>query len=1183
MDDKTKDKAKTPRKPRVPRFEDTDPEGHLAKRKKRASCDRCNHKMYIFDIHKCCPTHRMPPTNCDGDRFTCLECDKWPPVQRRALKWARDTSVARSHGKLKPPESVATSSESRLNPAITLATSSEGPLSSMIRTQVITATNPVAKGKRPKLAFTIKSKSKSTMSGPALSKPDTRVSMPPLLNQLPPPMFTVTGSLFSCCQATNYGQAEAPSHNMSTVTKAQLKQGAQISTQDNTQSPKDSVKATTVRETENIDPQQGSDAAINLAGDTGATTPQTVTITTSVEQPMSQDLINIPKDKLLVGLEANIPPDDNPQPYDFAPGLFPDSLSNEQTVSQAIQRPIMHVAEQPTHAQSDQSLASQASQAPLSTTPATQPSQASGHDSQSCRIVQDPSGQFYIILTQPPNKQPLPQTPTQSNVAHTEAPAQSNVSRTQEHHQLSSKGTQPNTGSQQQGMPPLTFHRQSVDISQPHQEATHNLIPPALSQRPMRYFTQPILPPRQSDSYTVSEQDYVRESQEEDDSDDQDCQDNTDQSDNESVYENYPRPDLDMDSLANPGCESTTDNPGQSQPTQLQNLINDMDTMKAALNALCRAQGVPFPTRGQDGTDSVTSQPAFPSPHWPSTQGKSTPVDTQSVASSAISGPIQSAIANTKIYTESRSSKRASTHASPRLPPQKSSLPVPPTLETAQDSQSLEQQEAGFGYSSINYFMKSLFASEYAWPEIQEKDQPVKGLAHQLLPQTTRPQTTSEVEHLPPTPLQGQAMRIATFKLQGRPHTGDDGPGSRQPSQYAPEHYPILSTNQSEQLAQDFKRRGKELAEFPPAQAHPHVPDTSLKMGGFMQSGAAIHGQAHRFSFYDPYEAKSSNKDKQTAESQQLRYLGAANHLEDSVSIPVKTVKSWEEAMQLWIVLLARMEWFQLSQLMLIQRLTDDQGNPRPLTADETKLLTNLFADAAKDVDRMSPVAVNCLADMTLARRDAVIQKLKSGKVTASKAYKNFHQQKNALACLNDEHYDYFQLLRMAPLFGPQLFPARHAQDFVEASLQSLKQRQTDRRPIPRFPDAEPPPFRSNQPKNFNKTRYRGRRPPSYYEEPDQRPPPPPPLPPRSQNNQKRGQGRKRQLDYPPPPPKRHKGNKGKQFYQGQSDFEDQRNFRRQQHKRHQQQRWRQQQRNQQFHSSQGSYGGPRGPQGGRH
>ena len=126
--------------------------------------------------------------------------------------------------------------------------------------------------------------------------------------------------------------------------------------------------------------------------------------------------------------------------------------------------------------------------------------------------------------------------------------------------------------------------------------------------------------------------------------------------------------------------------------------------------------------------------------------------------------------------------------------------------------------------------------------------------------------------------------------------------------------------------------------------------------------------------------------------------------------------------MELSLVLLARQEWFQVAQIRILNGLRD---NPGSLSEDDINLLSSMVADSAKDVERLTPAITDTLAGMTIARRDAIIARLKYGDIPKSK--ENLFNR-DIFAYANE--YDR-GLLRMAPLFSLQLFPSNDLQDFI--------------------------------------------------------------------------------------------------------------------------------------------------------
>ena len=84
-----------------------------------------------------------------------------------------------------------------------------------------------------------------------------------------------------------------------------------------------------------------------------------------------------------------------------------------------------------------------------------------------------------------------------------------------------------------------------------------------------------------------------------------------------------------------------------------------------------------------------------------------------------------------------------------------------------------------------------------------------------------------------------------------------------------------------------------------------------------------------------------------------------------------------------------------------------------------------MIVDTAKDVKRLTSVTCYCLAGMTIARRDLVIDRLRHGEFAESSSFK-----KESIPHTYEED---FICLRIAPLYGRELFSSRHLQDFLLA------------------------------------------------------------------------------------------------------------------------------------------------------
>ena len=176
--------------------------------------------------------------------------------------------------------------------------------------------------------------------------------------------------------------------------------------------------------------------------------------------------------------------------------------------------------------------------------------------------------------------------------------------------------------------------------------------------------------------------------------------------------------------------------------------------------------------------------------------------------------------------TESTKSQTArSARRQPRTQEQSSTSMVPPSVSSIPSRQTIPMQPPnppqeiqqqpsaqegiaaqfpGLLFSGINECMRRLFESSaeapYSWPTLRHQDQTVHSMAHTLIPDQAQPVTPADTEHLPPTQLQAQAMRNATFKLQGRPEKGRYGPGGNQPAPYRPEDFAMISDQQYAKL-----------------------------------------------------------------------------------------------------------------------------------------------------------------------------------------------------------------------------------------------------------------------------------------------------------------------------------------------------------------------------------------------
>ena len=111
-------------------------------------------------------------------------------------------------------------------------------------------------------------------------------------------------------------------------------------------------------------------------------------------------------------------------------------------------------------------------------------------------------------------------------------------------------------------------------------------------------------------------------------------------------------------------------------------------------------------------------------------------------------------------------------------------------------------------------------------------------------------------------------------------------------------------------------------------------------------------------------------------------------------TVPNIILQDIETTMRCSTILFSRLEHLQSSCKGVVKNLFTDDG----LTLEKKlKLLDDLFDDQGQDLERLNRQHFRGLANLTLARRDAILNKLK-----APKAAKNF--------------------LRQAPLFDSTLF-----------------------------------------------------------------------------------------------------------------------------------------------------------------
>lgn len=293
-----------------------------------------------------------------------------------------------------------------------------------------------------------------------------------------------------------------------------------------------------------------------------------------------------------------------------------------------------------------------------------------------------------------------------------------------------------------------------------------------------------------------------------------------------------------------------------------------------------------------------------------------------------------------------------------------------------------EEKDTLLPLAQKNAFVRKLLSEDYDWPK-PETQFFTRAAA---LSDTKHAPFEDHKEHFPPSALQSSIMQQLTLQLQGRRVNKD----KTTPSTYDPDTFRVNNS-------------------VPPPKAK--------KPRDYFQSQAKLFGKATAF----PFEVAA------TKDTENLEAIGLSTNAPSVVSVPINTLKSWESSMKLWAVLLARSEWIQVTLQRMLSALLSEPGEMeessqdkssdipkkiRALTQQEWTMMQALLRDGAKDVERMTPVALRTLAGLILTRRDAVIDAL--------------YESNTPEASTVDYH-----LLRVAPLFTPELFGGKHDERFA--------------------------------------------------------------------------------------------------------------------------------------------------------